>query len=133
MFRSLFSKKKTPLAGAPPVRRMKTYSAQSGYVYQYYYEGHREYHAGGDSGVEFVFTVSPDRKNWHDTSVMVSHPAIRAWEHDHGRELSLTERYAVAKMALFQAFDERPDPAQLRGEVRVRNADVAGIVETLGL
>ena len=49
------------------------------------------------------------------------------------RELSLTERYAVAKIALFQAFDERPDPAQLRDEVRVRNADVEGIIETLGL
>jgi len=39
----------------------------------------------------------------------------------------------VAKIALFQAFDERPDPAQLRDEVRVRNADVEGIIETLGL
>ena len=112
---------------------MKTYSAQSGYVYQYYYEGHREYRAGGDDGVEFVFTVSADRKGSHATSVLVSNPAIRAWEQAHGRELSLTERYAVAKIALFQAFDERPDPAQLRDQVRVRNADVEGIIETLGL
>ena len=112
---------------------MKTYSAQSGYVYQYFYEGHREYRAGGDHGIEFVFTVSSDRKASHETSVLVSHPAIHAWELGHGRELSATERYAVAKIALFQAFDERPDPAQLRDEVRVRNADVEGIIETLGL
>jgi hypothetical protein len=133
VFRSLFSKKKAPLSGAPTVRRMKTYSAQSGYVYQYFYEGHRDYRAGGEDGVEFVFTVSSDRKASYETSVLVSNPAIRAWEQGHGRELSLTERYAVAKIALFQAFDERPDPAQLRDEVRVRNADVEGIVETLGL
>jgi hypothetical protein len=133
VFRSFFSKKKAPLLGAPPVRRMKTYSAQSGYVYQYYYEGHREYRSGDDRGMEFVFTVSSDRKSWHDTSVMVSEPSIRIWQQTHGRELSLTERYAVAKIALFQAFDERSDPARMRDEVRVRNADVDGIIETLDL
>jgi hypothetical protein len=133
VFRSLFSKKKSPLSGAPPVRRMKTYSAQSGYVYQYFYEGHREYRGGDDEGVEFVFTVSADSKSSHATSVLVSAAAIRSWEQAHERELSLTERYAVAKIALFQAFDERPDPSQMRDEVRVRNADVDGIVETLGL
>ena len=133
MFRSLFSKKRPPLTGAPPVRRLKTYSAQSGYVYQYYYDGHREYQAGADRGTEFVFTVSSDRKAWHPATVLVSEAALRSWEQAHSRELTLTERYAVAKIALFQAFDERSDPARLRDEVRVRNADVDGIIETLGL
>ena len=133
MFRSLFSKKKAALTGAPPVRRLKTYSAQSGYVYQYYYEGHREYRSADDRGVEFVFTISSDRKSWHPASVLISEPAVRGWEQAHERELTLTERYAIAKLALFQAFDERPDPAQMRDEVRVRNADVDGIIETLGL
>jgi hypothetical protein len=133
VFRSLFSKKKTPLSGAPAIRRMKTYSAQTGYVYQYYYEGHRAYHSAGDRGVEFAFTVSSDRRNWHTSSVFVSEPAIQSWQQSHGRELTLTERYAVAKLALFQAFDERPDPARMRDEVRVRAVDVEGIVETLGL
>jgi hypothetical protein len=112
---------------------MKTYSAQSGYVYQYYYDGHRPYRAGDDRGDEFVFTVSPDRKNWHASTVLVSEPALREWEQAHQRELTLTERYAVAKIALFQAFDERSDPTRLRDEVRVRAADVDGIIETLGL
>jgi hypothetical protein len=133
VFRSLFSKKSAPLTGTPAVRRLKTYSAESGYVYQYYYEGHRDFRSGGESGVEFVFSVSADRKNWHATSVLVSGAAIRGWEESHGRELSSTERYAVAKIALFQAFDERPAPAQMKDEVRVRNADVEGIIETLGL
>lgn len=112
---------------------MKTYPAQSGYVYQYYYEGHREYRAAGDRGVEFVFTVSSDGKAWHEASVLLSEISVRGWEQGHDRELSLTERYAVAKLALFQAFDERADPAQMLGEVRVRHADVEGIIETLGL
>jgi hypothetical protein len=133
VFKKFFAKKQAPLSGAPPIRRMKTYSAQSGYVYQYFYEGHRAYTASGDRGTEFVFQLSSDRKTWFGTAVLVSDASIAAWQQAHGRELTSTERYAVAKIALFQAFDERPEPAQLGGEIRVRAADVEGIVETLGL
>jgi hypothetical protein len=133
VFRRFFTKSRPPLAGAPAVRRMKTYSAQSGYVYQYFYEGHRAFDAGGEHGTEFVFQISADRKTWSDVSVLVSAPAIESWEKANTRELSATERYAVAKVALFQAFDERPGPAQMRESVRVRTADIDGIVETLGL
>ena len=133
MFRSLFSKKPAPLTGAPPIRRLKTHSAQSGYVYQYYYEGHRPFRAAGDSGTEFVFTTSADRKNWRPVSVMVGDSALAAWQASHGRELSDTERYAIAKMALFQAFDDRATPAMMKDEVRVRPADVDAIVEALDL
>lgn len=132
VFKRLFSKKPAPLSGAPSVRRLKTYSAQSGYVYQYFYEGHRPYDASGDCGVEFVFRLSSDRKTWVDASVCVSDRAIETWQQAHERTLSPTERYAVAKIALFQAFDERP-PNRIAGEIRVRAADIEGIVETLGL
>jgi hypothetical protein len=133
VFRNWFSKKPAPLTGAPPLRRMKTYSAQSGYVYQYYYEGHRDYRAANDEGVEFVFSISADAKTWSPASVLVSAAAVRTWEEAHARELSSTERYAIAKLSLFQAFDERPLPAQMKNEVRVRAADVQAIIETLDL
>jgi hypothetical protein len=133
VFRSLFSRKKPPLTGAPPVRRLKTYSAQSGYVYQYYYEGHREFRSSGESGTEFVFQISADRKTWDGTSVLVSAAAVQTWEQTHQRQLSPTELYAVAKISLFQAFDERTLPAQMNESVWVRTADLDGIVETLGL
>lgn len=112
---------------------MKTYSAQSGYVYQYFYEGQRTFDVAGERGLEFVFQISGDRKTWSDLSVLVSASAIESWEKANTRELSTTERYAIAKIALFQAFDERPGPAQMREHVRVRNADIDGIVESLGL
>ena len=112
---------------------MKTYSAQSGYVYQYFYEGHRDFRSGGESGVEFVFSQSADRKSWSPVSVLLPVAALAAWEQSHERELSSTERYAIAKMALFQAFDERPRPELMKQEVRVRAVDVEAIVETLGL
>jgi len=133
MLRGLFKKKVELLSGVPAVRRMKAYSANSGFVYQYFVEGHRECRTAADQGTEFVFTISCDRKNWRQTSVFVNSAAILAWEEAHARELSATERYAIAKMALFQAFDERLDPARMQDDVRVRVADIDGIVETLGL
>ena len=133
MLRNFFSKKPLPLTGAPAVRRMKSYSAQSGYVYQYFYEGQRPFRSSGESGIEFVFTVSADRKAFHPVSVLVSESALLGWEQAHDHALSSTERYAISKMALFQAFDERATPDLMMQEVRVRAADVSAINETLGL
>jgi hypothetical protein len=133
VFEKLFRKKETPLTGAPPVRRLKTYSAQSGYVYQYCYEGQRPIQQSGEKGTEFVFSLSSDRKSWHPCKVLLPARAVTLWETAHSRELSATERYAIAKMALFQAFDDRETPALMKGDVLVRNADVEGIVENLGL
>jgi hypothetical protein len=112
---------------------MKTYSAQSGYVYQYFFEGQRPYEKSGEAGTEFVFSLSADRKTWNSASVLVPAGAIADWEKDHARELSSAERYAVCKMALFQAFDERPTPDQMKSEMRVRRADLDAIIETLDL
>src|SRR5579864_8958339 len=101
-------KKSAPLSGAPPVRRQKTYSAQSGYVYQYFYEGQRAMSSG--QGTEYVFNVSHDRKTSSAVSVFISREAMASWQQESGRTLSATEQYAIAKMALFQAFDERETP-----------------------
>ena len=133
MLRNFFSKKPLPLTGAPAVRRMKSYSAQSGYVYQYFYEGQRPFRSGGESGIEFVFSVSADRKAFYPVNVLISESALLGWEQAHDHTLSSTERYAISKMALFQAFDERATPDLMKQEVRVRAADVSAINETLGL
>jgi hypothetical protein len=111
---------------------MKTYSAQSGYVYQYYYEGRRDL-PDADPGVEFVFSISADRKTWKSISVHVTSATLLGWEQAHARELSSTEHYAIAKMTLFQAFDERPQPSEVNADIHVRPADVETIIETLGL
>lgn len=133
MFRRLRRHQLPPLTGAPAVRRQKTYSAHSGYVYQYYYEGQRPAQRDRERGNEFVFDVSADRKTSFPVSVFVSGEAIAAWQQEHGRDLTSAERYAIAKMALFQAFDERETPAHMREEVRVRPADVAALLDTLGV
>jgi hypothetical protein len=126
-----FRKKPVPLTGAPTVRRQKTYSAQSGYVYQYFYEGNRR--ASTPPGTEYVFDVSADRKSSAPVSVFVSDESIASWERQSGRALSGTERYALAKMALFQAFDERKDPAAVREPIRVQAEDVPAILANLNI
>ena len=113
-----------PLTGAPAVRRLKSYSAASGYVYQYFYEGRR--------GAEYVFQVCGDRRTYFSVAVSLSDAALEAWQKEGARELNSTERYAVAKMALFQAFDECPGPAGMRQPIRVRRRDLAAIAEQLG-
>jgi len=121
------------LTGAPPVRRQKTYDAQSGYVYQYHYEGQRPFSREGEDGTEFVFDVSVDRKTSAPVSVVVLNDAVRSWEQEHGRALVSTERYAAAKFALFQAFDERANPGLMKQEIRVRAADIEAILAGLGI
>jgi hypothetical protein len=136
MLRRLFHiwrKESAPLVGAPPVRRQKTYSGQSGYVYQYYYEGYRIAHYGASNGTEYVFDVCSGPKPSFPVAVFLADDSVRNWEREHERELSSAERYAVAKIALFRAFDERATPAQMREAVHIRPADIADILETLGI
>jgi len=122
-----------PLRGAPTARRNKTYSAQTGYVYEYFYEGWRPAARSGERGSQYVFQASADRRNYSPVSVFLKDSAIESWEREHGRELNAAERYGLAKMALFQAFDERESPRLMREEVVVRPADAGDILERLGI
>ncbi|SRR6266567_3962840 len=88
------------------VRRVKSYSAATGYVYQYYfYEVEKRRRASND-GREYVYMVSVDRKNLFPVRIFVQEDALEKWAARTGQQLTGTEEYAVAKMRLFQAFDE---------------------------
>ena len=129
----LRKKKEAPLTGAPAVRRQKTYSAESGYVYQYFYEGQRAAIRSGAAGSQYVFNVSADRKFSSFVSVFLSEDVLDTWQTEHARQLGSTERYAVAKMALFQAFDRRSAPSEMTEEVRVEAGDIESILATLDI
>ncbi|MGQ9633138.1 MAG: hypothetical protein ACUVXB_02735 [Bryobacteraceae bacterium] len=120
-------KKPEPLIGGPVSPRVKTYSADSGYVYQYIYKGRRP------ECNEYVFEVTSDLKQYFSATVVVPEEVLRSWAEGHGRDLAATERYAVAKMALFQAFDERARPEQMKQAVHVRAADLEAILDRLGI
>ena len=116
--RKVFAKQpeELPLKGKPPVRREKAYSAETGYVYQYFYEGYRETGTGEEAGNEYVFTVSSDHASSFTITLSMSRWIMETWQKNHERELNATEQYALVKMALFQIFDER---ANLSGSTEV--------------
>ena len=111
---------------------MKTYSASSGYTYQYFYEGQRRTGQRGGAGTEFVFRVSSDRANWRSIGVNALDNAIAEWQAARDRELSSSERYAVAKLTLFHLFDECPVPEAIPDETRISREAIDAIAETLG-
>ena len=86
------------------VRRMKTYTGSTGYVYQYYFVGKRP--ALDDFATEYIFDVSSDRKSLFAVSVYIHTAALTDWATAHGRPLTDPEQYAAAKLRLMQAFDE---------------------------
>jgi hypothetical protein len=119
------------------VRRVKSYSAADGYVYQYYFfEGNRA-QRNGNPGGEFTYAISVDRKSAFRFKIFVHQSAMEAWARKNGRPLSSSEEYAVAKMRLFQAFDEGavkpPAPGQPEAEVAVDDSNLETLLEQLGI
>jgi len=115
------------------VRRVKSYSAADGYVYQYYFfEGKRSQRGGSPEG-EFTYVVSADRRAAFPFKIFVKQSALNAWAKQNGRPLSSSEEYAVAKMRLFQAFDEGSVQAPLEGQqAREVVVDESNLEELLG-
>jgi hypothetical protein len=122
-------KPEPPLSASPSVRRQKTYSADSGYVYLYYFDGFRE----TSRAWEYLFTVTADRRKWFPVPVLVSRETLGEWCRDHGRELGASERFAVAKIALRRAFDARESPSAMQAPISVDSDEMRAIAEFLDL
>lgn len=88
------------------VRRVKSYSAATGYVYQYYFYQVEKAREASWPGTEYVYMVSVDRQNIFPVRIFVLQEALQGWSARTGQLLTGTEEYAIAKMRLFQAFDE---------------------------
>lgn len=102
----------------------------SGYVYQYVFVGQRPATHDCRAGVEYAFSVSYDRKTQHRLWVFVADDAVAAWTVENGRELTNSERYGVAKMALRNAFDERT-PSRIHEPIAPRPEEVSAILTEL--
>ena len=86
------------------VRRVKSYTGETGYVYQYYFVGSRP--ALDEPATEYIFDVTSDRKTMFSVSILLLTRSVTAWEERHGRKLVEAEQYASVKVRLFRAFDE---------------------------
>lgn len=94
------------MARPDSARRVKTYSSATGTVFQYYFFEVEAAVRDGKAGREYRYMVSADRKASYPLHILVEAAAVETWNRRAGGELSGTEEYAVAKLRLFQAFDE---------------------------
>ncbi|MGH9681720.1 MAG: hypothetical protein ACRD4Y_17375 [Candidatus Acidiferrales bacterium] len=115
------------------VRRVKSYSAATGYVYQYYFYEVEKASRGITAGTEYVYMVSVDRKHVFPVKVFVVKEALDQWSASCGQQLTGTEEYAVAKMRLFQAFDEIEGLAAKAPDLRVDASNLEALLEKLDL
>jgi hypothetical protein len=115
------------------VRRVKTYSAASGYVYQYYFYEVQKSRRGFSSGTEYVYMVSVDRREVFPLRIFVKQSAVEKWSRAAGRALSGTEEYAVAKLRLFQALDESQETDGKQLDITVDEANLDTLLSQLDI
>jgi hypothetical protein len=115
------------------VRRMKTYTGEQGYVYQYYFVGKRPAVEPGPAATEYIFDVTSDRKVTYAVSVLVETAALQAWADAHGRAPTEAEQYGAAKMRLFRAFDQVEDMMSSGRELPVGLPELEEAFAVLGV
>ena len=118
------------LKGVPKHLRTKTYSAQTGYVYQYVYRGYQK--LADENATEFVFDVSRDRDTRFLVLLRMLDADVAGAEARIGRELLNAERYALAKMKLFEAFDEQTEISKLETASVITAEFMENTLRTLG-
>jgi hypothetical protein len=115
------------------VRRIKAYSAETGYVYQYQFQDAHPSERAGAAGNEYIYYVSADRKTMFPVRIFVRRDAMDDWTKKTGRVLTGTEEYAVAKMRLFQALDEVENFAATHPDLVVDESNLPALLERLDL
>ena len=121
------------MARPEAARRIKSYSAATGYAYQYYFYEVQKTRRGLAAGTEYVYMVSVDRQKVFPLRIFVRHDAAEKWAKKVGRKMTGTEEYAVAKMRLFQAFDEVDDLAIAQPELLVDESNLETLLAQLDI
>ena len=99
--------------GAPRVRRVKHYAAETGHTYRYSYCGWRP---TGTDAAEHYFEFRRDGASAATLCIRVLQSNLDACAAAIGREVVSPERYAIVKLALFRTLDETPEPARRRSD-----------------
>ncbi|MBV9264780.1 MAG: hypothetical protein JO061_01290 [Acidobacteriaceae bacterium] len=119
----------TSLRGAPARARIKTYSAATGYVYQYVFRGYR---ASFDaSGTEYVFSVTRNGQT-HPIAILLRDADLQQCAALIARPVLNQERYALSKMTLFSVFDQATDFDPLETPVAPTASEMHSHLQTLG-
>jgi hypothetical protein len=121
------------MARPEAAHRVKSYSAATGYVYQYYFYETEKSRRGAADGTEYVFMTSVDRKHVFPVRIFVNKKALAEWSARTGREFTGTEEYALAKMRLFQGFDEVESLATKVPDFQVDGSNLETLLSQLDL
>lgn len=113
----------------------KSYAAQTGLVYQYYFVGQRAALTGDPESpsTEYVFDVTPDRKMTYAVSIFLAQPALDRWAVMRGRDLTEPEQYAGVKLRLLQAFDEISDMLHDGRRLRLDGETLVELLDSIGV
>jgi hypothetical protein len=117
------------------VRALKTCTAQTGYVYQYYFVGKRPALEDDPEApsTEYIFDVTADRKTTFAVSIFLQPEAVKAWSSSRGRDLSEPEQYAAVKLRLIQGFDEIVDMLHEGRRLLLDAELLASLLESIGV
>jgi hypothetical protein len=130
-WRNLF-RHEPPLEGTYSTGRPRTYSADSGYVYEYSFTGFRRTRRGHDQYTEYVFDVTGGRLERVAVAILLPQDQLREWT-ARDRDLTASERFGIAKLTLKRALDRFPNPRSLQAEVIPDRAEVSEIADILDL
>jgi hypothetical protein len=116
-------------------RRYKSYAAETGTAYQYFFAGSRSVKRpeGQGAGSDYIFVVTPDQRPPFVLRVFISARALWVWQQTRGREMDSNEMYAAAKMRLFRAFDELESLREDSLGLLVDDANIEELLEPLNL
>jgi hypothetical protein len=116
-------------------RRTKSYAAETGIVYRYFFESRRSLvrPAGLGPGSDYIFVLTADQGPPFALRVFISQRAIAAWRVAHARELDPSEQYALAKMRLLRAFDELENLREESLNLVVDETNLEELLEALDL
>ena len=121
-----------PLSGTRSTGRPRTYSADSGYVYQYAFAGLRRVRRHGEGYIEYVFDVTGGRGQPSRVAILLAEARLPEWTGTN-REVTASERYGIAKVCLKRALDRFPDPGSMEAQVVPGQAEILEIAEALDL
>lgn len=118
------------LRGAPPHARIKTYSAETGHVYQYVFRGYRS--VSVPPARDYVFDVRQSRDVTIPILIRLQTLALATCAERAGRPLLDAENYAIAKMTLFAGLDETTNLAESTMPWTPEADSMIAHLETLG-
>lgn len=117
------------------VRRLKTYTSETGNVYEYYFVGKRPALADEPlaPATEFIFDVRSASEPTVALSIFLREHSVEGCRRDNGRGLVEPEQYGVAKMKLFRVFDEIESLREPKRKFAIEAEELSSLLADLGI